>query len=862
MLNIRKYFFVCIFAFGLSNLFSQGLRSADGAFPFNVLDQDEKSLVSCRDLNKEIKNDSPHVMVDENGHLSLDGERFRIFGTNLSGFPEKNQAERNARSLADRGYNCIRFHHTDADWVKCFIKKNPDGKRVIDPVSLDKFDYFVFMLKKYGIYTNLNLLTGRTYTEKDGMPAGTDAISDWKNRHLIGFWNQQARNLQKEYAKALLEHVNPYTGIALKDDPALCIVEINNEQGMIHSYFSNNFYDTPDNLWNEIDFQWNQWLKNQNETYKKLSEKYNQFYPIGKTLIDEKNHWNLENHEGAKASRSGSGNSSEIKITENGKAGWHVQFNSSGLNIQKNQVYTVSFKAKASKKCDISVGLMMAHDPWQNIGWNKNISLDKDWNDYEFVVSGLQADTNARLNFGDMGFLSGTKIEFKDLKMYEGGKTTSVKESSNGVLFPKAGDYGELPEGYKKLVLNFLYDMEKEYWTDMRNYVRNTIGCPALQMGSAMGNMTTGLSMLFDIIDSHAYFNHPSFPGNSWDQVNFYVQNDDLTRQKNSKTLTNLAGFRVFGKPFSVSEYDHPYPNQFSAEMYPMYAAFASFQDWDAIYTFCSDVIEKDDSKNRKISGYFDQTHNPVKTAAAPIASRIFRTGAVPPAKKSVIIELNEEKERENLYKFGSWSVGNTSVFGFDSAMAMKNRTGIKWNDNSCGISDMEEDSEILWEEKKGTFCAAGENAFVFVGRKDSPFYKAKVKQNFDNFEFIPTEDFASVMGVRKPGGEWIFFAGSWSGNKGEQLRDYSQKSPYSSTREAIQRTNVKLTSKPSYMTKDALTLSVSGKLKALKSNYKFTNLSETGLPVEKGNAGKAFESSFELKENSGTLWYLLEEKK
>ncbi len=878
---MKKTAFLLIFM-ASGCLFAQGIRPADGAFPFNVLDMAENSPVSCRDLNTEIKNDSLHVVTDPSGHLSVGGERLRIFGTNLSGFPEKDQAERNARSLADRGYNCIRFHHTDADWTNCFIKKAPDGKRVIDPVQLDKFDYFVFMLKKYGIYVNLNLLTGRTYTEKDGMPAGTDKISDWKNRHLLGFWNKKARDLQKNYARTLLEHVNPYTGIALKDDPALCIVEINNEQGMVHSYFSNNFADTPDILWNELDILWNAWLKEKGETYESLAAVYNQTYAEGKSLIGSKNHWNLEQHSGAKASKTGEGNNAVINITGNGGAGWHIQFNTPGLKIEKDQVYTISFKAKASKKVTINAGLMMAHDPWSNIGWSKNINLDKDWADYSFVVSGLQPDSNARLNFGDMGYLAGTKIELKNIEMKEGGKLTSVRKSPNGVLLPQSGDYGELPENYKNLVLNFLYDVEAAYWTDMRDYVRNTLSCPALIMGSAMGNTTTGLSMIFDIIDSHAYFNHPSFPGKGWDQNNYNIQNDDLTRQECSKTLTNLAGFRVFGKPFSVSEYDHPYPNQFSAEMYPMYAAFASYQDWDAIYTFCSDVIESNEAKNRRISGYFDQTHNPVKTAAAPIAARIFRTGAIPPESSYVWMSLNEERERKNLQKFGGWSVGNPSLWGFKPVMAMGAQTGILWNEdpkvdwNGCsvektsglagalkeklnkssvGLSGDTGISSIFWEEEKGTFLARGENAFVYVGRKESPHMKEASNPVFNNFEFIPSGDFASIMGVRKEDGKWIFFAGSWSGNKGEQLREYGQTTPYSASKEVVQRANVKLTSKPPYSSKEALTLSAGGLLKSLQGKLKFTPLSEKGLPSVKARKG----TEFELSETSGSLWYLLE---
>ncbi|MBO6158594.1 MAG: hypothetical protein J6P72_04925 [Firmicutes bacterium] len=46
-------------------------------------------------------------------------------------------------------------------------------------------------------------------------------------------YNERLKELQKEYARELLCHVNPYTGLALKDDPAVMTVQINNEESAI-----------------------------------------------------------------------------------------------------------------------------------------------------------------------------------------------------------------------------------------------------------------------------------------------------------------------------------------------------------------------------------------------------------------------------------------------------------------------------------------------------------------------------------------------------------------------------------------------------------------------------------------------------
>ena len=45
--------------------------------------------------------------------------------------------------------------------------------------------------------------------------------------------NERLIQLQQEYARKLLCHVNPYTGLALVDDPAVITIQISNEESFI-----------------------------------------------------------------------------------------------------------------------------------------------------------------------------------------------------------------------------------------------------------------------------------------------------------------------------------------------------------------------------------------------------------------------------------------------------------------------------------------------------------------------------------------------------------------------------------------------------------------------------------------------------
>lgn len=79
--------------------------------------------------------------------------------------------------------------------------------------SLDRLDYFIWRLKTHGIYTNINLMTSREFLPGDGLPASIMDL-DWKQRQILGMVMPEVRNLEKDFARSLLTHVNPYTELS------------------------------------------------------------------------------------------------------------------------------------------------------------------------------------------------------------------------------------------------------------------------------------------------------------------------------------------------------------------------------------------------------------------------------------------------------------------------------------------------------------------------------------------------------------------------------------------------------------------------------------------------------------------------
>ena len=73
-----------------------------------------------------------------------------------------------------------------------------------------------------------------------------------------------------------------------------------------------------------------------------------------------------------------------------------------------------------------------------------------------------------------------------------------------------------------------------------------------------------------------------------WDPADWTVDQRAMVDHPEQSPLFGLACQRLAGKPYTVSETNHPFPNDWASEGIPILAAYAGFQDWDAIvmYTF------------------------------------------------------------------------------------------------------------------------------------------------------------------------------------------------------------------------------------------------------------------------------------
>jgi hypothetical protein len=170
--------------------------------------------------------------------------RARFFGVNLlapTAFLEPEPADQLADRLARSGVNLVRLGDLDTALGPSLslFDDTRDDTKALDLLSLAKLDHLIAALKARGIYVAIELQSKRQFRSDDGVsvpgllpPGGGPAAQ----------FDPTLSQLELEAARALLDHVNLETGLALRDDPVLAWVTLAGEVSLF------NLLDEPDAL--------------------------------------------------------------------------------------------------------------------------------------------------------------------------------------------------------------------------------------------------------------------------------------------------------------------------------------------------------------------------------------------------------------------------------------------------------------------------------------------------------------------------------------------------------------------------------------------------------------------------------------
>jgi hypothetical protein len=141
-----------------------------------------------------------------------------------------------AARLAAEGFNSVRIHHHDG---RGRLNREVDNETTqLDPERVGQFDRLVYELKQRGLYITTDIFCTRQLA-KGEIPEFPEEKFDSDAFKGLVMISDSALDNWKRYAKNWLTHVNPHTGLALKDDPVLISISMVNE-GNINSHWSRN----------------------------------------------------------------------------------------------------------------------------------------------------------------------------------------------------------------------------------------------------------------------------------------------------------------------------------------------------------------------------------------------------------------------------------------------------------------------------------------------------------------------------------------------------------------------------------------------------------------------------------------------
>jgi hypothetical protein len=638
--------------------FSRLLGAAEdtsGWIPWPTIEPVPGSALDLSGLNPAPAGAHGRVIVKD-GHFATaaDGRRIRFWGCNISSeqnFLSAADADTLARRLAQGGVNIARLHHTDNPWSvasggSIWSADRPDHAR-IDPAQLDKLHRLVAALKARGIYSNINLKVSKTLVPEDGFPASIAQTSPFQKQ--VDYFQRRMVELQRDYARQLLTAKNPYTGYSLAEDPAVAVVEINNENSLLGQRTRDigRRLDQllPEPFRTELAQLWSAWLAKKYPDDVTLAAAWRQgATPRGPSLLGAAHRWQPDALPGNRVEivPGADATAVELKVVEVDSIRWHTQAYVGGLPLEKDQTYTLEFEAKAGTPRPLQVVIcrddpLWRTDKWRTRGLNTPTEIGTEWTPLKFVfVAHSTVDVPSRLSL-IVGHKLGT-VSVRNLKLSPGAERS-------GLLPGQSAAAGTVPIPTEPTVaqwrdwISFLIETEVEYASGMRNFLRDELGvrapiiCTQMNYGGIAG-LVREQSM--DFADAHYYWQHPDFggPTHAWNNKYWATLNTPQLAEFEDRwfgEIGGLAQLRVSGKPFSVSEIDHPFPHDFGCEMYPTIATYGGLQDWDALYPF--DMVEG--ASPARLAGaktFFDQYRNPGRWGFAVFATRVFRLGLVPPA--------------------------------------------------------------------------------------------------------------------------------------------------------------------------------------------------------------------------------------
>ncbi len=205
--------------------------------------------------------------------------------------------------------------------------------------------------------------------------------------------------------------------------------------------------------------------------------------------------------------------------------------------------------------------------------------------------------------------------------------------------------------GGDESLIQFKIELQEKYYTEMTGYMKKIgVKIPLTGTNWSINKACAKTQLITDFTDSHVYYYDWR-----WGEFKKSCMNKAITETPDCG-FGMLSTMRVADKPFFVSEWDMPWPNEYRAESPLLFAAVGSFQGWSGftIHTYAynarlmyMNILGKEVSSDTignvpYREGIFSTWNDPAKFGLFYHAALITRRGDVPVSCK--LTKINTER--------------------------------------------------------------------------------------------------------------------------------------------------------------------------------------------------------------------------
>ena len=206
--------------------------------------------LNLRYLNEQIAGEHGYVRR-EDGHFVLgSGQPVRFWGVDVGNSnTDVGHAYINimARRLARCGVNMVRYHDS--------LLTSGLGTSRISLRKLHHLQYLVYALKRQGIYLDLSFYYVLAI---DAHRLGLAGYKPGQQPFGLLEFDPRLQQLYRQWLTTILTTADPYNGVPLGQNPAVAIVENQNEDSLLFWTFSRKSFSPQS--WHELERQYSTWL--------------------------------------------------------------------------------------------------------------------------------------------------------------------------------------------------------------------------------------------------------------------------------------------------------------------------------------------------------------------------------------------------------------------------------------------------------------------------------------------------------------------------------------------------------------------------------------------------------------------------